>query len=151
MKRKVAIGKIEYGSGSIPLIAGPCVIESRDHSLKMAEAIRSITDSLGIPFIYKSSFDKANRTSLTSPRGLGFEKAAPVFAEIKQLYHDTSAETVESDLQRAIELLKKLNSEEDRIRVAVYMDGLSQLRSEWILAARRKAKRRTTTPRRSAR
>ncbi|MBM61862.1 MAG: hypothetical protein CL484_02800 [Acidobacteria bacterium] len=78
-------------------------------------------------------------------------KETQVFAEIKQLYHETSAETVESDLQRAIELLKKLNSEEDRIRVAVYMDGLSQLRSEWILAARRKAKRNTTTPRRSAR
>ena len=78
-------------------------------------------------------------------------KAPQIFAEIKQLYHETSAETVESDLRRAIELLKKLSSEEDRIHVAGYMDGLSQLRSEWILAARRKAKNKTTTPRRSAR
>ena len=84
MKRKVAIGKIEYDSRSIPLIAGPCVIESRDHSLKMAEAIRSITDSLGIPFIYKSSFDKANRTAANSFRGTTIDEGLSILSDIKK-------------------------------------------------------------------
>ena len=84
MKRKVAIGKIKYDSDSIPLIAGPCVIESRDHSLKMAEAIRSITDSLEIPFIYKSSFDKANRTAANSFRGPSIDEGLSILSDIKK-------------------------------------------------------------------
>ena len=84
MKRKVAIGKIQYGAGSIPLIAGPCVIESRDQSLMMAEAIRSITDSLGIPFIYKSSFDKANRTAANSFRGPSIDEGLSILSDIKK-------------------------------------------------------------------
>lgn len=75
-------------------------------------------------------------------------------AEIKRLYHDTTRANVERDLQRAVALLKELDGEEERARVAVYMDGLSQMRSEWILAARRAAskkpgkasKRRKKTP-----
>ncbi len=84
MKRKVAIGKIKYDSDSIPLIAGPCVIESRDHSLKMAEAICSITDSLEIPFIYKSSFDKANRTAANSFRGPSIDEGLSILSDIKK-------------------------------------------------------------------
>jgi 2-dehydro-3-deoxyphosphooctonate aldolase (KDO 8-P synthase) len=68
------------------LIAGPCQMESRDHALMMAENLVKITDKLGIPFIYKSSFDKANRTSLNSKRGIGLEKALLVFAEIKKTF-----------------------------------------------------------------
>ena len=65
----VSIGNVKYESGSFPLIAGPCVIESRDHSLKMAEQIQKITNSFNIPLIFKSSFDKANRSSIESFRG----------------------------------------------------------------------------------
>jgi 2-dehydro-3-deoxyphosphooctonate aldolase (KDO 8-P synthase) len=68
------------------LIAGPCQMESRDHALMMAENLVKTTDKLGIPFIYKSSFDKANRTSLNSKRGIGLEKALLVFAEIKKTF-----------------------------------------------------------------
>lgn len=68
------------------LIAGPCQMESRDHALMMAENLVKITDKLGIPFIYKSSFDKANRTSLNSKRGIGLEKALNVFSEIKKTF-----------------------------------------------------------------
>lgn len=65
------------------LFAGPCAMESRDHALFMAERIKAITDKLGIGFIYKTSFDKANRTSANSARGVGLEDALPVFEAVK--------------------------------------------------------------------
>ena len=68
------------------LIAGPCQMESRDHALMMAENLVKITEKLGIPFIYKSSFDKANRTSLNSKRGIGLENALPIFKEIQNTF-----------------------------------------------------------------
>ncbi len=68
------------------LIAGPCQMESRDHAMMMAENLKKITDNLGISLIYKSSFDKANRTSLSSERGIGLEKALPIFQEIKETF-----------------------------------------------------------------
>jgi len=68
------------------LIAGPCAMESRDHALDMAGAIKEITDELGIGFIYKSSYDKANRTSANSARGLGLELAGPVFQAVKETF-----------------------------------------------------------------
>jgi 2-dehydro-3-deoxyphosphooctonate aldolase (KDO 8-P synthase) len=66
------------------LIAGPCVIESEQMALDTAGALKEITSSLGIPFIYKSSFDKANRSSGTSFRGLGVEKGLAILAKVKQ-------------------------------------------------------------------
>lgn len=66
------------------LIAGPCVLESRDHALEMASAIKDITDSLQIPFIYKTSFDKANRTSIHGVRGMGMQEGLPILAEVKE-------------------------------------------------------------------
>ncbi len=68
-------------------------------------------------------------------------------AEIRRLYHETTPATVERDVRRAIELLKRLDGEAERARVAVYMDGLSQLRSEWILARRRAGKKRSSSRR----
>jgi 2-dehydro-3-deoxyphosphooctonate aldolase (KDO 8-P synthase) len=65
------------------LIAGPCAIESREHALTMAGAVKEICDGLGIPLIYKSSFDKANRTSATSGRGAGLERGLQILAEVK--------------------------------------------------------------------
>lgn len=84
MIRKVKVGKIIFGNGLLPLISGPCVIESREHALKMAESLKKITDSLGFPFIFKSSFDKANRTSSTAFRGPGMEIGLAILAEIKK-------------------------------------------------------------------
>jgi len=69
------------------LIAGPCQMESRTHAMEMAGHLKEITDDLGIGLIYKSSFDKANRTSLHGKRGIGLEKALAVFEEIKKTYH----------------------------------------------------------------
>ena len=67
----------------LTLIAGPCQLESREHALEMAFALKQMTTRLGIGLIYKTSFDKANRTSLDSRRGLGLEAALPIFAEIR--------------------------------------------------------------------
>ena len=66
------------------LIAGPCQMESRDHAFDMAGKISEITKKLGIPLIYKSSFDKANRTSLKAARGIGLEGGLPIFADLKK-------------------------------------------------------------------
>ncbi|MHC8509581.1 MAG: 3-deoxy-8-phosphooctulonate synthase [Rhodospirillales bacterium] len=66
------------------LIAGPCAMESRDHALDMAGAVAEITAALGLGFVYKSSFDKANRTSASGKRGLGLDAALKVFAEVRQ-------------------------------------------------------------------
>jgi 2-dehydro-3-deoxyphosphooctonate aldolase (KDO 8-P synthase) len=80
----VQIGKVKVGN-SLPLtlIAGPCQLESRDHALMMSSALAKIADRMNIGFIYKTSFDKANRTSIAGARGLGLEAALPVFAEIR--------------------------------------------------------------------
>ncbi len=66
------------------LLAGPCALESRDHALETAAALREITDALGIGLVYKSSFDKANRTSVDGARGLGMEASLAVFAEVRE-------------------------------------------------------------------
>ena len=68
------------------LFAGPCQMESRAHALEMAEALKDIAKRCEIGLVYKSSFDKANRTSLTSKRGIGLKDALPIFAEIKETY-----------------------------------------------------------------
>ncbi len=72
-----------YTDNSFFLIAGPCVIESRDHALFMAGQLRDLADSRGIPFIFKSSFDKANRTALSSYRGLDMEQGLDILAEVR--------------------------------------------------------------------
>lgn len=85
LDQQVTIGKINI-SNRLPmtLIAGPCAIESKEHAIDMASALAEITAGLGMGFIYKSSFDKANRTSLHSPRGLGIEQGLAVLDAVKQ-------------------------------------------------------------------
>ncbi|MEA2951490.1 MAG: 2-dehydro-3-deoxyphosphooctonate aldolase synthase [Alphaproteobacteria bacterium] len=80
----VEIGETRIGN-SLPLalIAGPCVLESRDHAFEMASSLKEIAARLRIGLVYKTSFDKANRTSGNSARGLGLDKALPIFAEIR--------------------------------------------------------------------
>ncbi|PIZ32528.1 MAG: 3-deoxy-8-phosphooctulonate synthase [Alphaproteobacteria bacterium CG_4_10_14_0_8_um_filter_37_21] len=69
------------------LIAGPCVMESRDHILKMAEALKKLTDEKGVGFVFKASFDKANRTSVGGARGLGIDKGLKLFEEVKKTFN----------------------------------------------------------------
>jgi 2-dehydro-3-deoxyphosphooctonate aldolase (KDO 8-P synthase) len=79
------VGSITIGGGApLALIAGPCVIESRDAALRHAERLRDIAATAGLPLIYKSSFDKANRTALTSFRGVGMEDGLRVLADVRR-------------------------------------------------------------------
>ena len=83
-QRHVEIGSATFGN-DLPfgLIAGPCQMESRAHALEVASALKEIAAEVGVPLVYKSSFDKANRTSLKGKRGLGLKESLPVFAEIR--------------------------------------------------------------------
>jgi 2-dehydro-3-deoxyphosphooctonate aldolase (KDO 8-P synthase) len=81
----VAVGKIKFGN-ELPLkvIAGPCALESREHALEVAGALARIAKRLKLGLVYKTSFDKANRTSAKGARGVGLDKALPIFAEIRE-------------------------------------------------------------------
>ncbi|WP_273720821.1 MULTISPECIES: 3-deoxy-8-phosphooctulonate synthase [unclassified Bartonella] len=81
----VKVGNVVFSNEApFSLIAGPCQIESRDHAFEMAGRIKTITDQVGMRFVYKSSYDKANRTSLDAARGIGLEKAMAIFADLKK-------------------------------------------------------------------
>ena len=86
-QNKVNCKNIMFGDEKIPFIGGPCVIESRDHILKMAEAICKVTEKLDVPFIFKSSFDKANRSSHKSKRGVGIKRGLKILAKVKEKYN----------------------------------------------------------------
>ncbi|MFO0997204.1 MAG: 3-deoxy-8-phosphooctulonate synthase [Alphaproteobacteria bacterium] len=82
---RVKIGKVTFANDRpFALIAGPCALESRAHALEMSHALVELTRSLGIGLVYKTSFDKANRTSLSSARGIGMAKALPILAEVRE-------------------------------------------------------------------
>ncbi len=84
---RVKIGPLEIGNDlPFALIAGPCQLESRTHALETAAALVEICDTLGIGLIYKTSFDKANRTSVNTPRGIGIDAGLPILAEIRETY-----------------------------------------------------------------
>lgn len=81
----VSVGTVRFGNAlPFALIAGPCQLESRAHALEMASALKEIAARLGLGFVYKTSFDKANRTSAASTRGIGLDQALPIFAEIRE-------------------------------------------------------------------
>ncbi len=83
--RHVKIGDLTLGNDRpLTVIAGPCALESRAHALEMSQALAEMAAKLGIGLIYKTSFDKANRTSLASGRGLGLEAALPILAEVRE-------------------------------------------------------------------
>ncbi len=85
MRHAIRLGKLTFGSGHpLFLIAGPCVIESERHAMKMAERLSAAARSLGIPFIFKASFDKANRTSIDSYRGPGLQRGLEILGRIKK-------------------------------------------------------------------
>ncbi|MFY9788546.1 MAG: 3-deoxy-8-phosphooctulonate synthase [Pseudolabrys sp.] len=80
----VAVGGVRFGNAlPLALIAGPCALESRAHAFEMATALKEIAARVGIGLVYKTSFDKANRTSANSARGIGLEQALPIFSELR--------------------------------------------------------------------
>jgi 2-dehydro-3-deoxyphosphooctonate aldolase (KDO 8-P synthase) len=81
----VTVGKARFGNAlPLSLVAGPCVLESRTHAFEMAGALKEIAARRGVGFVYKTSFDKANRTSANSARGLGLDQALTIFAELRE-------------------------------------------------------------------
>src|SRR5215203_1031973 len=80
----VTVGSVKFGNDlPISIIAGPCQLESRAHALEVASALKEIAGRLKIGLVYKTSFDKANRTSGSAARGIGLKQALPIFAEIR--------------------------------------------------------------------
>src|SRR5215472_3171216 len=78
-------GTVEIGNAKkLAIIAGPCALESRAHALEMSAALKEVAAKAGVGLIYKTSFDKANRTSSNSGRGMGLEMSLPIFAEIRE-------------------------------------------------------------------
>jgi 2-dehydro-3-deoxyphosphooctonate aldolase (KDO 8-P synthase) len=107
----VTVGSARFGNAlPLALIAGPCALESRAHALEMASALKEITTKLGMSFVYKTSFDKANRTSAQSARGMGFAAALPIFAEIRE--------------KLAVPVLTDVHEAEQCARVAEVVDVL---------------------------
>ena len=85
LNSRVQVGALALSNENpIVLFAGPCALESRAHGLEMSAALKEISERLGLGLIYKSSFDKANRTSISSARGIGLDEALPIFAEIRE-------------------------------------------------------------------
>jgi 2-dehydro-3-deoxyphosphooctonate aldolase (KDO 8-P synthase) len=81
----VKVGSVEFGNAKkLAIIAGPCQLESRAHAFEMAQALKEIAAKAGVGLVYKTSFDKANRTSATTSRGMGLELALPIFADIRR-------------------------------------------------------------------
>src|SRR5262245_7029013 len=78
------LDNVRIGSGTLFLIAGPCVIESEEHAIRMAEIIKGVTRSLNVPLVFKASYDKANRTSLKSFRGPGLQEGLRILRTVKE-------------------------------------------------------------------
>jgi 2-dehydro-3-deoxyphosphooctonate aldolase (KDO 8-P synthase) len=110
--RHVHVGNITIGNDRpLALIAGPCQIESRAHALEMGHALVELTGKLGIGFIYKSSFDKANRTSIESQRGIGLAEGIAILAELRETYGcpvltDVHAEAQCAPVAEAVDVLQ---------------------------------------------
>jgi 2-dehydro-3-deoxyphosphooctonate aldolase (KDO 8-P synthase) len=101
--RHVRVGPVTIGNDlPLVLIAGPCAIESRGHALEMSHALVELTRSLGIGLIYKSSFDKANRTSVSSARGIGLEQGLAILADVRETYGCPVLTDVHTEAQCAI-------------------------------------------------
>ena len=110
LKLNFQVGDVRIGAGDLFLVAGPCVIESEEHAIRMEEIIKGVTRALGIPFIFKASYDKANRTSIRSFRGPGLKEGLRILKKIKnevQLPVLTDVHEV-ADVARAAEVVDVL-------------------------------------------
>jgi 2-dehydro-3-deoxyphosphooctonate aldolase (KDO 8-P synthase) len=86
-QKTVKVGNVEFGNDKpFVLIAGPCQIESKEHAFGLAQRLADLTDTLNIPFIFKASYDKANRTSINGTRGIGMEKGLEILASIREKF-----------------------------------------------------------------
>jgi 2-dehydro-3-deoxyphosphooctonate aldolase (KDO 8-P synthase) len=120
---EVKIGGIRFGNAlPLALIAGPCQLESRAHALEMATALKEIATKVGVGLIYKTSFDKANRTSASAARGLGLDASLPIFAEIR----DTLKLPVLTDVHDA-EQCARVASAVDILQIPAFLSRQTDL------------------------
>jgi len=120
------IGNIQAGSGNLLFIAGPCVVESAEHTLQMAETLVKVFSNIGQPFIFKASYDKANRSSIHSYRGPGIEEGLKVLKEVKKRFkipiltdvHDVSQVEKASDIADVIQVPAFLSRQTDLLVAA---------------------------------
>ena len=99
----IELNGVRFGNKlPLALIAGPCQLESRDHAFMMAEALKDMAAKLGIGIVFKTSFDKANRTSISGPRGLGLEKSLEIFADIRKQFDLAVLTDVHTEEQCAV-------------------------------------------------
>lgn len=107
----VTVGKVVFGNTApLSLIAGPCQLESRQHAFDMAGALKELTERLGLGLVYKTSYDKANRTSLAGTRGAGLDAALPVFDDLRKAF--------------SLPILTDIHTEEQCAVVAPHVDVL---------------------------
>lgn len=124
------VADIHIGSGDLFLIAGPCVIESEEHAIRMAEIIKGVVRSLNIPFIFKASYDKANRTSMRSFRGPGLKEGLRILKKVKdQVFvpiltdvHETADVTKVAEVADVIQIPAFLSRQTDLV-VAAALSG----------------------------
>jgi 2-dehydro-3-deoxyphosphooctonate aldolase (KDO 8-P synthase) len=120
---EVKIGGVRFGNAlPLALIAGPCQLESRAHALEMAAALKEIAAKVGVGLIYKTSFDKANRTSASAARGLGLDASLPIFAEIR----DTLKLPVLTDVHDA-EQCARVASAVDILQIPAFLSRQTDL------------------------
>jgi 2-dehydro-3-deoxyphosphooctonate aldolase (KDO 8-P synthase) len=141
--RRVAAGSVVLGSGApLALIAGPCVIESPDHAAMIAESLVKITSRCGLPFIFKASYDKANRTSLKSFRGPGLQEGLAVLAGIKARFgvpvltdiHDASQAAPVAEVADVLQIPAFLSRQTDLIVAAARTGRVINIKKGQFLA-----------------
>ena len=141
--RRVAAGTVVLGSGApLALIAGPCVIESPDHAAMIAESLVKITSRCGLPFIFKASYDKANRTSLKSFRGPGLQEGLAVLAGIKARFgipvltdiHDASQAAPVAEVADVLQIPAFLSRQTDLIVAAARTGRVINIKKGQFLA-----------------
>lgn len=139
----VHVGNVAFAMHRpIAVFAGPCQMQSRAHALEMAAALKEISTRLGIGLVYKSSFDKANRTSLTGKRGIGLEAALPVFAEIREKFglpivsdiHDISQCTAVADVVDVLQIPAFLCRQTDLLVAAARTGRVIKIKKGQFLA-----------------
>ena len=140
---QVAVGDVTLGDGQpLALIAGPCVIESESHTLDTAFILREITDRVGIPLIFKASFDKANRTSVESFRGPGLEEGLRVLGRVKRAVgvpiltdiHESHQATRIADVADVIQIPAFLSRQTDLLLAAARTGRVVNVKKGQFLA-----------------
>ena len=140
--QKIDVGGVSIGGGSLVLIAGPCVIESEAHAVETALALRDITRRTSVPFIFKASYDKANRTSGASFRGPGLKEGVRILARVREAagvpiltdIHEPSHAAIAADVADVLQIPAFLSRQTDLIEAAARTGRAVNLKKGQFLA-----------------